>query len=67
MGPGLYNMGNTCFLNATVQCLSYLPPLAQHLLQGVYSQVNTTQRRIVSGGRAERSDGVKRTLAAAVA
>lgn len=39
MGPGFRNLGNTCFLNATLQCLSYLPPLAQHLLKGLYGQV----------------------------
>ncbi|CAM9900400.1 unnamed protein product, partial [Sphacelaria rigidula] len=39
VGPGLHNLGNTCFLNATLQCLSYLPPLAQHLLDTSYSPV----------------------------
>lgn len=33
-GVGLANNDNTCFLNATLQCLIHTPPLAEVLLAG---------------------------------
>ena len=32
IGIGLLNLGNNCYLNATLQCLAYTPPLSQWLV-----------------------------------
>lgn len=37
VGAGLVNLGNTCFLNSTLQCLTYCPPLANYLLSGEHA------------------------------
>uniref|UniRef100_A0A1A7WC46 Ubiquitin carboxyl-terminal hydrolase n=2 Tax=Iconisemion striatum TaxID=60296 RepID=A0A1A7WC46_9TELE len=38
VGAGLHNLGNTCFLNSTIQCLTYTPALANYLLSKEHSR-----------------------------
>lgn len=38
---GLHNLGNSCYLNSSLQCLSHIKPLTAHFLTGRYeTEVN---------------------------
>uniref|UniRef100_A0A673AKX7 Ubiquitin carboxyl-terminal hydrolase n=1 Tax=Sphaeramia orbicularis TaxID=375764 RepID=A0A673AKX7_9TELE len=39
IGAGLQNMGNTCFLNSALQCLTYTPPFANYMLTREHSKM----------------------------
>jgi ubiquitin carboxyl-terminal hydrolase 4/11/15 len=48
---GLTNLGNTCFMNAALQCLSHATPLTRYFLMNRYeSEINTTNP-IGTGGK----------------
>ncbi|XP_019507278.1 PREDICTED: ubiquitin carboxyl-terminal hydrolase 17-like protein 6 [Hipposideros armiger] len=44
VGAGLQNMGNTCYVNAALQCLTYTPPLASFMLSQRHSETCQMQR-----------------------
>lgn len=39
IGAGLENMGNTCFLNSVLQCLTYTPPLINYIFSNEHSSM----------------------------
>ena len=48
---GLTNLGNTCYANAALQCLAYLPLLRSYMLSNLYKLDLNKENPLGTGGR----------------
>ena len=50
IASGLGNMGNTCFMNSTIQCLAHTEPIRRYFLSGEYKKDLNRDNPLGTGG-----------------